>query len=648
MSMDFDLDFHQQVCEPESIYQVNEQLNLAWDIVENTGCNLFLTGKAGTGKTTFLKKLRERSVKNMIVLAPTGVAAINAAGSTIHSFFQLPFSIYLPNKGFLTPDKKYLNISRLKKRIINSLSLLVIDEVSMVRPDILDAIDSIFRRIRRSSRPFGGVQLLLIGDLRQLPPVVREDEWNILKETYSSPYFFESVALKNAGYQTVELSTVYRQTDRSFVDILNKIRIGEIDSKTLSEINKRSNQVLSSQAPEGYIRLTTHNRLADTINQSHLDKISQPIFSYDAIVEGTFPESAFPAEKTLNLKEGAQVMFIKNDAGEQRRFYNGMIGKIVSISENKILVKPLNGDETINVEMAEWENTQYSLDEETKTIKQETIGTFKQFPLHLAWAITIHKSQGLTFDKAIIDTNQAFAPGQTYVALSRCRSLEGLILQRPISLNSIIIDRNVNDFTSYCERNMPDDLTIAQLKENYIIQLLFELFNFESIKISFEEYYRALLDYVVPKYPTLLQKLDEEIKSFEEKVINLSNKFIKSNLGKSIQSELNSKDSNLAQRIKKGCSYFLDCLNDFNQFLTSIPNKVDKKDHALRIKHLQENLKSILFLKRCELNIISESGFSITIYLKAKTTASLNLDSQINSKANSFRIYRKKLSSLNS
>lgn len=367
----FDLEETALACEPEAVYAVNKELNIAWDIIEETGANLFLTGRAGTGKTTFLKKLRESTSKRMIVLAPTGVAAINANGATLHSFFQLPFAPYIPGRGFISEDKKFLNINRQKKRLIASLSLLVIDEISMVRPDMLDAIDNILQRLRNSSLPFGGLQLLLIGDLRQLPPVVKDAEWNLLKDHYPSPYFFDSHALRQAGYQTVELSTVYRQSDRFFLDILNKIRDGKADSSTLHQLNSRCvaspGQTFDE---EGYIRLTTHNNRAAIINESRLASLPSPEFIFTAEIEGNFPESAYPAEKNLRLKEGAQVMFVKNDTGTDRRYYNGLIGKVVSLSDEKIIVSLTGGNDIIEVPKVEWENTRFVINETTKAVTQ--------------------------------------------------------------------------------------------------------------------------------------------------------------------------------------------------------------------------------------------------------------------------------------
>ena len=623
--MEFDIDMQEMACEPETSYMVNRELNLAWEIIEHTGANLFLTGRAGTGKTTFLTKLRESSSKRMVVLAPTGVAAINAAGTTIHSFFQLPFSPYIPAHGFITDDKKFLKVSQKKKKLISSLSLLVIDEISMVRPDVIDAIDSVLRRIRNSSRPFGGLQLLLIGDLRQLPPVIKEEEWSLLSPHYSSPYFYESHALKAAGYQTVQLSVVYRQTDRTFIDILNKIRNGNADRATLNQLNNRCLPNLNDGDIEGCIRLTTHNYRAALINNSRLDALPAPEFSFEAEISGTFPESSFPAEKVLHLKEGAQVMFIKNDTGSGRRYYNGLIGKVVSISEDCIRVKPTGSGNVIEVEKTEWENTRYAINEETKGVIQETIGTFSQYPLQLAWAITIHKSQGLTFDKAIIDASYSFAPGQTYVALSRCRSLEGLFLDAPIPPRAIITDKEVNEFVAYCEANSPDDSRVSLLKNEYLYSLLSDLFDFEPLRRCYADFSRYTSEYVVPIYPSLDERLKETQQKIEVDLCGVARKFIDSCAKKSIE-ELTTPDSKLADRISNGCQYFLKILEGIYGFILHVPIDLDNSKYAARLDGLSADLTNIIALHKLILAYFSKNRFSIKSYLDAKAKAILKLE----------------------
>ena len=613
-------------CEPEAVYNANRELNLAWQIIEETGANLFLTGRAGTGKTTFLKKLRAQSSKRMVVLAPTGVAAINANGSTIHSFFQLPFSPYIPGKGFVGGDSKYFSINRQKKRLIASLSLLVIDEISMVRPDTLDAIDQTLRRIRNSNRPFGGLQLLLIGDLRQLPPVVRNDEWQLIKDCYQTPYFFESRALNEAGYLSVELSVVYRQSDRHFLDILNNIRDGHASRQILDELNRRYIPSFRPDDKEGYIRLVTHNYQAADINNSRLEQLPGALFSFEAEIRGDFPESSYPAEKILSLREGAQVMFIKNDTGYERRYYNGLIGTVTSLSEEKIVVVPHDGNAPIEVTRAEWENTRYSVDNATNQVTQETVGTFLQYPLQLAWAITIHKSQGLTFERAIIDSARSFAAGQTYVALSRCRSLEGLVLSAPIPPQAVIVDRTVNNFVEHCENNRPDASTIDTLKQYYTFSLLSDLFDFNPLRTAFNDFARYVREFIVPTFPAVDSELHEWENAISSKLVDVAHKFINSCLEKNIASELNDDDSALAGRIRNGCSYFLNILGYMPRFLDSLSGDIDNQEYADRLNNTYDSLKYIVDLKLLMLEAMKTVNFNIHSYQNALANAVLNLD----------------------
>ena len=630
MDFDFLQDLDLSVCEPAAVYRNNRELNLAWDLVENTGANLFLTGRAGTGKTTFLRKLRESSRKRMVVLAPTGVAAVNASGTTLHSFFQLPFSPFIPGKGFLTEDKKYLNVSRQKKRIISTLSLLVIDEISMVRPDMLDAIDSILRRLRGSSLPFGGVQLLLIGDLRQLPPVVKDSEWNLVKDFYPTPYFFESHALKKSGFHTVEMSVVYRQNDQEFLDILTQIRDGNASQDTLQRLNSRFMPSFNPGDEEGYIRLTTHNRVAYDINHSRLAVIDSPEISFEAEVKGEFLESSFPAEKTLRLKKGAQVMFVKNDTGAIRRYYNGLLGIVDEISEEKIYVKPLSGGDLIDVDRVEWENTRYNIDEGTKAIVQETVGVFRQYPLQLAWAITIHKSQGLTFDKAIIDAAHSFAPGQTYVALSRCRSLEGLVLGSMLPPSAVITDRTVNDFIEAYGRNIPDENVVTRLKEKYLYTLLGELFDFRPIRNSYSDFCRYALEYLVPVFPEAENILNDVRHKIYESLCEVATKFLTSYTESRIGMELSHSGSHLQERINNGCSYFLDVIGEIKTDLLDLPREIDNNSYAERLNNTLTSLIDLLAVKTFMFEILRREPFTAESFLKAKAEAVLSLDQRNN------------------
>ena len=435
--------------------KTNDRLELAAKIIEKTGCSLFLTGKAGTGKTTFLRNLRASSRKRMVVTAPTGIAAINAGGMTLHSFFQLDFGPFVPGARRDSRNRHSMAFSKEKIRIIRGLDLLVIDEISMVRSDMLDAVDDVLRRFRDRTLPFGGVQLLLIGDLQQLPPVVIDSEREILRANYRSPYFFDSHALSQLDYLTLELQTVYRQSDPEFLGLLNSVRDNKADMSVLERLNSRYIPGFNPADSEGYVRLTTHNRMANEINRARLDELQSPAYTFRASIQGNFPESSYPAEPYLELKEGAQVMFIKNDTGMDRAYYNGMIGQVVAIDEEYgVAVRPQEGGEIIQVLPVDWDNISYTVNPETKEIIEHKEGTFTQFPLKLAWAVTIHKSQGLTFDRAIIDVKRSFAHGQTYVALSRCRTLQGLVLVNPVSPSSIINDTSVDRF--YNDHNCDD------------------------------------------------------------------------------------------------------------------------------------------------------------------------------------------------
>ena len=425
----------------------NFELDVARFIVEKTDMSLFLTGKAGTGKTTFLREVVRYTKKKCIVLAPTGIAAVNAGAMTIHSFFQFGLGPFV--QGVIEPKSDF-RINKSKLELIRHLQLLIIDEVSMVRADLMDHIDVELRRIRRNSKPFGGVQLLMIGDLQQLPPIAHGGEDELLRQYYKTLYFFSSAALKSMKYSCIELKNVYRQTDRHFIDILNHARDCTLTSQDISDLNARYIPGFSPKPEDGYIRLMTHNRQVDYVNETELEKLDNKPFTFVAAVTGTFPEESYPTANSLTLKKGAQVMFIKNDP--ERRFINGTLGEVKSIDKNSIAVRLAESGTVIDVEPMEWQNIRYQFDEESKEISSKQIGRFKQYPLKAAWAITVHKSQGLTFDKAIIDVHAAFSPGQAYVALSRCRTLDGLVLSSPVSASVFMRDNAVDAYMNYISR----------------------------------------------------------------------------------------------------------------------------------------------------------------------------------------------------
>ena len=428
-------------------------------LVNQTNRNIFLTGKAGTGKTTLLHKIINTCYKNTVVVAPTGIAALNAGGVTIHSMFQLPFASFLPTLSnppivneFLRFEnrfslRKHFQMHKNKQQVICNMELLIVDEVSMLRADVLDAMDYMLQFIRKDKRPFGGVQVLFIGDLLQLPPVVKQEEWEVLKHYYKGMYFFQSEVITQNPLLYVELETIYRQTDKLFISILNHLRENQLTSEDIKQLEKYVQPDFPKKHLKDYITLTTHNAKADAMNQREMSKLTSPLFSYEADIVDDFPEYLYPIEKVIQLKEGARVMFIKNDISGEHLFFNGKMGTVVSLSEGEITVK-LDGGRVINVERYEWENVRYKLNETTKDIEEERLGSFTQYPLRLAWAITIHTSQGLTFEKAILDLASVFASGQAYVAFSRLRSLDGLVLLSSVSANGI---NNNGEVIGYAE-----------------------------------------------------------------------------------------------------------------------------------------------------------------------------------------------------
>jgi len=427
-----------------SIDNDNQMFQLAADLVNQSSSNIFLTGKAGTGKTTFLRYIKENCAKQLAVVAPTGVAAINAGGVTMHSFFQLPFSPFIPEVGgFNKQNEETTNknglLSKLrmtteKKKILQELELLIIDEISMVRCDMLDAVDTVLRHTRRrNNERFGGVQVLFIGDMFQLPPVIKEHDWRLLKDFYSSPYFFDSLVIKEELPVYIEFDKIYRQSEEKFINVLNQLRNNQLDDDGRSLLERRFAPDFKRTKDDGYIILTTHNERARNKNETELNSLTNKSFSYRAEIGGDFPASAYPVEEQLLLKVGSQVMFIKNDTERIKRYFNGKIGIVTELENDKILVQCEDETEEIEVKKEKWENIRYTVDKKSRQLNEEVLGSFTQFPLRLAWAITIHKSQGLTFDKVIIDAGEAFAPGQVYVALSRCTTLDGIVLQSAIN-----------------------------------------------------------------------------------------------------------------------------------------------------------------------------------------------------------------------
>lgn len=595
----------------------NQELRNAWEFVEHTGISTFLTGKAGTGKTTFLRTLKEQSNKCSIIVAPTGVAAINAGGVTIHSFFQLPFSPFIPN----TNIKNKFDYSKEKRKIIRTLDLLIIDEISMVRADILDAIDSVLRRFREPQKPFGGVQLLMIGDLQQLTPVVTPEEEELLHNYYETPYFFSSKALRNINYVTIELTHVYRQQNKTFITLLNNIREGKVSEDDLQLLNKRYNPNFRPKEGSDYIRLTTHNRMAESYNEEQLRNLSATAFTFTAKTEGNFPDYNFPTDFNLTLKVGAQVMFIRNDANG--RYYNGRIGHVTYVNHEKIQVRCPGEEDVFEVEAETWENTKYTINEKTKQIEAEIQGTFKQYPLRLAWAITIHKSQGLTFEHAIIDAQASFASGQVYVALSRCKTLDGLVLASPISNSAIINDSKVSDYISnQTEAAQKSIAALPLLKEVYYRQLLIELFNFDDIKKREAFLFKVLTEFFL-KYPKIKALHNMALNDLEKRIIQVATKW-ELLINKMTTEELH--ETNFKKRIKKGALYFHSELTEIFSRMIEITKDVqtNNKIGAKRFEDSYTELKQTYEAKCDLLTTIIKEDFSITTYLKAKQEAILN------------------------
>jgi hypothetical protein len=515
----------------------NPYFSLASQFVNHTNRHIFLTGKAGTGKTTFLKHIAETSLKKMAIVAPTGVAAINAGGVTIHSMFQIPFGCYLPGTGhdwklnndFVTNETLFRNLrlTKPKKELLRELELLIIDEVSMLRADLLDEIDAVLRFVRkRPHLPFGGLQMLYIGDLYQLPPVVRNPEWSVLRNYYNSPFFFDAHVLKENPPVYIELKKIYRQHDEEFIEILNNIRNNEATVADLRRLHQHYRSPGTEHSDDAIITLTTHNAKADNINLNKLNRLSGRTYNYKGIVSGEFPMNALPAEMDLQLKVGAQVMFIKNDTGEIRRYYNGKLALITQLSSDTITVSFKDEPGEFEVPREEWENIRYSYNRSGDNIDKDVLGSYKQYPLRLAWAITIHKSQGLTFEKAIVDAGDAFAAGQVYVALSRLTSLEGLSLRSRILPGCIDTDPKVLDFARSEKSNelLEDELSEGQ--RTYYHRKLLECFDWTSFAEQVKDHHNSYVDRDLPDETVCMEwieKVSMKVKGQKE----VADKFIR-------------------------------------------------------------------------------------------------------------------------
>ncbi len=592
---------------------INQQAQLAWNIIENTNTNIFLTGKAGTGKTTFLRRLKEESSKRIVVVAPTGIAAINAEGVTIHSFFQLSFAPFIPDAQYKLKEQQY-RFSKQKIRVIQSIDTLVIDEISMVRADLLDAVDNVLRRFRKNNLPFGGVQMVMIGDLGQLAPVAKDDEWQMLSRYYDTPYFFSSLALKSTRYAIVELKTVYRQSDSHFVELLNRVRDNRADDSVLAALNSRYIPNFQPPVEEGYIRLTTHNFQAQQENDRQLALLPGKPYTYEASITGKYPEMLFPTEQTLTLKEGAQVMFVKNDSSADKAFYNGMLGTVTEINDKNLFVRTKDTGVVIKVEPEQWENTRYEINERTNEITEEVEGTFTQLPVKPAWAITVHKSQGLTFDRAIIDVQRAFTHGQTYVALSRCRTLEGLVLSAPLPMSAIIRDGAVDDYVSRAAEHTPTEGQIDLLRRDYYLSVISELFDFRPLMDAFNRMLDLLMGHFRRSYPKLIIEYKARLGIIKTQLYDVAERFKLQYNQIVISTASYQDDVHLQERLTKGAAYFARTISDIEMLVKNTDVKTDTPDVKKQVAELLTTLKELVMQKRALLNYVKDEGFSLNEY----------------------------------
>jgi uncharacterized protein YpbB len=539
--------------------------------INQTQRSVFLTGKAGTGKTTLLREIIETTHKNTVVVAPTGIAALNAGGVTIHSLFQLPFGGFLPDNS--APDfsestkfetkatlRRHFKMSGLKKSVIRNMELLIIDEVSMLRADLLDAMDFMMQTVRKKNSPFGGVQVLFIGDLLQLPPVIRDDEWRTLKNYYKGKFFFHSQVVQQNPPLYIELDKIFRQTDDAFISVLNNLRNNQISKEDIGTLNQYVQPNFDLKANKGYITLTTHNAKADTMNTEALESLEGKEWLYSPEITGDFPDKIYPVDEVLRLKEGAQIMFVKNDLSFDKKYFNGKMGVIKSLSTKEILVHFPEENKTIEVEKYEWQNIRYKVNDTTKEIEEEVLGTFVHYPIKLAWAITVHKSQGLTFDKAALDVSQVFLPGQAYVALSRLRSLKGLILLSPLQMNGISNDQDVMDYSlnKASETHLENALHFET--KNFIHQYLVQTFEWADLAQEWRNHQYSYNDKSEvsskAKYSYWAKEQTERI----EKVVEPAKKFIQqlNALFRQETVDLN----HISERIQAAYTYFMDPMDE--------------------------------------------------------------------------------------
>lgn len=601
----------------------SKAVSLAEKIISCTNKLIFLTGKAGTGKTTFLKKLVQNTYKKTVIVAPTGIAAINANGVTIHSFFGIPFGSFIPDSSYQITDTsvklntaytlaKHLKMREEKRKLMQELELLVIDEVSMLRADLLDTIDFVLRTIRRQQHlPFGGVQVLFIGDLMQLPPVVKAQEWDVLKHFYNSIYFFDAKVLNNQQPLYIQLDKIYRQDDERFIELLNNLRDNKVLPKDLDLLNACYDPKLDLKNQLNTITLTTHNYLADDKNRMALNSLKEPSVFYEAVVTGEFSESSFPVDHSLELRKGAQIMFIKNDISGKQLFFNGKLATVIELKPKEITVDFNDGSKPIQVEKYTWRNIKYELNKVTNEIEEVEVGQFIQFPIKLAWAITVHKSQGLTFEKAILDINNVFAPGQLYVALSRLKSLKGLRLSAPVQFNNIIQDKNLLDYNNSRLRDNDLEAVIDKAFESYLRDLILKAFDFTWLNQNSLKF----IDTYKPSKNAINFAEHNWINHFLEKIVSLNEQGVK--FLQQLQSIFNQKNEgyfvHVLQRVKSAESYFQPLFGKLSEaLLTHVTrNSSSKKNEVFQEEIIElENL----FFKQQQLIAKSVFVFEKLLY----------------------------------
>jgi uncharacterized protein YpbB len=588
----------------------NHIFQLAVRFVNQTNRHIFLTGKAGTGKTTFLKYIRDNTFKKMAIVAPTGVAAINAGGVTMHSLFQLPLGSFIPamqngwnsDKNFNTPHTllKNLRVSNDKKQLLQELELLIIDEVSMLRADLLDEIDCILRHVRRRQfEPFGGVQMLYIGDLFQLPPVAKNEEWHVLKHHYKSPFFFDAHVIQQKPPLYLELKKIYRQHELEFIGVLNNIRNNNTTNEDLELLHRHYLPGYECPDNENYITLTTHNAKADAINQNKINTLPGKLYEFKCEMKGDFNERALPADAVLQLKEGAQIMFIKNDKGESRRYYNGKIATISKITNEDIFVQFAGEEYEMLLEKETWKNIRYQYNNEKDKIEEEEIGTFKQYPIRLAWAITIHKSQGLTFEKAIIDAGASFAPGQVYVALSRLTSLQGLILYSRIQPHCINTDERVLEFTRFEKAEDQLEQELQEEQKTFIARSLLQTFDWLKLSEAMQMHYDGYESRQIPDKNKCVQwakeMLDEVLKQQQ-----MAEKFMKQ-LEQLLPAAQQDGFQFLRQRVSAGSTWFLTAMEEMDASIQKHMNEIKVKSKVRKYVSALHQLSLLAERKKLQL-----------------------------------------------